>query len=149
MGLGWFWGFLEKGFGRGLTRSKIEIFENVRECFSRVGTPRNSSLVTKIEERHHTTIFFSTHIFYGIINILSARGRRQGAKPLGSAAPRRGARRVRHWGTLFTQSIHIHTEYSQCMVPGGPPLAPAPLGIGLENHQNFLKKRKKVMIRGR
>ena len=37
-----------EGFGRGLTRSKIEIFENVRKCFSRVGTPRNSILVTKI-----------------------------------------------------------------------------------------------------
>ena len=48
---GFFFGWVQEGFGRGLTRSKIEIFENVRECFSRVGTPRNSILVTKIEER--------------------------------------------------------------------------------------------------
>ena len=66
-GFGMVWGIFGEGvwegFGRGLTRSKIEIFENVRECFSRVGTPGNSSLVTKIEERDLTSIFFSTHIF--------------------------------------------------------------------------------------
>ena len=74
------------GVGEGLTRSKIEIFENVRECFSRVGTPRNSILVTNIKERsrHH---FFLAPIFFMVLLISyqpGAGGR--GPWPLGSAA---------------------------------------------------------------
>ena len=65
MGLGWFGGFLGKGFRRALI---IEMFENVRECFSRVGTPGNSILVTKIKEKLTTPIFLAP-IFFMVLLI--------------------------------------------------------------------------------
>ena len=79
---GIFFGWVWEGLGKVRQGRKMNIFKNVQEGFSRVGTPGNSSLVTKIEERNTQHFFFSTHIFYGIINILSARGRRQGALAL-------------------------------------------------------------------
>ena len=60
-GFGMVLGILGEGVWEGLGKvrqgRKMNIFKNVQEGFSRVGTPGNSSLVTKIEERN-------THQFF-------------------------------------------------------------------------------------
>ena len=55
---GIFFGWVWEGLGKVRQGRKINIFKNAQEGFSRVGTPGNSSLVTKIEERNTHHLFF-------------------------------------------------------------------------------------------
>ena len=91
--LGFFFGWGWEGWGEVRRGRKNYILENVWECFSRVGAPRNSICCTKIKGNSLITIFY-----------LGARGPAAGGLgPLDTPRQAEPARwRDRPWGGQFS-----------------------------------------------